>query len=391
MKRISSEITGQGLVKALTWKLDPRHDSSWAIHAGSDGYIYISSCSEGAASNAHLLRYDPEDGQLWDLLDVGELSGDSFESGRVPHSKIHTSLRETSDGWLWGTTHPTAPNAGQILLDVNGSFGDSEFGYIGSQLFRVRLNDGTAEHVGTVIPFEGCRCMEINERLQKIFLISYPRHCLYEFDLATRKTRQIARIGTLGGFEIVQDRQGRIYGSYDNGQFYRYWPLEDRLEDLTIRVPGEPGREDAYNFFINAKPFGPDLFYATGYYDGHIFGFYPERGTEGIIDDFGLATVEPPSSKVWAYPYPTALVLYDKRWLFYGCQPLWQATQLMCLDLQTRVKTCIGVVECDGIKSAWLSEAAIGKDGHTMYFADVNMKGIPRVVFVDAATVVNML
>jgi hypothetical protein len=391
MKPVPFNLTQNGLIRALTWSVDPRHDSVWAIHAGSDGHVYISSCSEGVASNAHLLRYDPDEGELWDVLDVGAISGDSFESGRVPHSKIHTSLRETSDGWLWGASHMTAPNRDQTLLDVNGSFADPEFGYTGSQLFRVRMNDGIAEHVGTAIPFEGCRSMEINESLNKVYLVSYPRHGLYEYDLTQKKARYIARIGTWGGWEIVQDQQGRLYGSYDNGQFYRYSPTEDCIHDLTIRVPGEPGREDGYNFFINAKRFGQDFFCATGYYDGHIFGFHPGRGAEGEIDDFGLGTLEHPPKHVWAYPYPTALVLYDNRWLFYGCQPIWEATRLMCLDLQTRKRVAVGIMECDGVKSAWLSEAAIGKDSHIMYFADVNMKGIPRILFVDAAEILNSI
>ena len=110
MKSIQFEIKEEGFLKILTWNVDNNHDSLWAIHAGSDGNIYFSSCSEGAASSAHLLRYDIKNNKLWDLLDIGELSGDPWNSGRIPQSKIHTSLRETSNGYLYGVSHCTAPN-----------------------------------------------------------------------------------------------------------------------------------------------------------------------------------------------------------------------------------------------------------------------------------------
>ena len=71
--------------------------------------------------------------------------------------------------------------------------------------------------------------MEIIERMNKAYLVSYPRHCLYEFDLETRGTRLVGRIGTRGGSDIFKDTRDRIYGSYDGGQLYRYLPEEDEF------------------------------------------------------------------------------------------------------------------------------------------------------------------
>ena len=383
MKPVEFRIKEEGPFKVLTWNVDRNHDSVWAIHTGSDGNVYFSSCSEGVASSAHLLRYDIEDNRLWDVLDIGELSGDAWNSGRVPQSKIHTCLRETSDGYLYGVSHCTAPNYGEHLFEVNGSFADPYFGYRGAQMFRVKMDSGEAEYLGVAIPYEGCRSMEIIERMNRAYLVSYPRHCLYEFDLETRGTRLIGRIGTWGGSDVFKDTKDRIYGSYDGGQLYRYLPDEDEFEELPISVPGIEGRENLYNFLFNVKKFRDDFVCATGYYDGHIFRYNPEEGEVGVIEDYGLGWPEGWDGKSWTPPYVQAPVLYKDRWIFYGCNIIWKPTHLVRLDTETHEKSVVSVLNCDNIHSAWLSEGALSPDGSTLFFGDVNMKAIPRVIVAD--------
>ncbi len=152
MKPSTFEIREYGAFRVMSWRVDANHDSLWAVHSGSDGHVYFSSCSEGRASSAHLLRYDPAENRLWDLLDIGELADDPFDSGRVPQSKIHTCLRETSDGYLYGVSHCTAPNFGEKLFEVNGTFGDPDYGFRGSQMFRVKMETGEAEYGGWPCP-----------------------------------------------------------------------------------------------------------------------------------------------------------------------------------------------------------------------------------------------
>jgi hypothetical protein len=385
MKPVDFELKEYGAFKALTWRVDPNHDSLWAVHTGSDGKIYFSSCSEGRASSAHLLRYDPDSNCLWDLLDIGEIADDPFDSGRVPQSKIHTCLRETSDGYLYGVSHCTAPNVGEKLFEVNGTFGDPVHGYRGSQMFRVRMATGEAEALGTAIPYEGCRSMEIFERLNKAYLVSYPRHCLYEFDLAAGRSRLIGRIGTWGGFEIFSDSKGQIYGSYDDGRLYRYLPEQDELEDLSLRVPGIPGREHLYNFFFNAKKFRDDFICATGYYDGHILRIDPEAGVEPVIEDFGFGWPGGWNGRDWTPPYVQAPVLFENRWLFYGCNTIWEPTNLVVLDIQTGHREAVALLDFEGNPTGWLSEGALGPDGRTLFFAEVNMRAVPRLIIVDTA------
>jgi hypothetical protein len=383
MKAVDCGLAEYGAFKILTWQVDPNHDSLWAVHSGSDGRIYFSSCSEGRASSAHLLRYDPQDGRLWDLLDIGELSDDPFDSGRVPQSKIHTCLRETSDGYLYGVSHCTAPNFGEKLFEVNGTFGDPVYGFRGSQMFRVKMASAEPESMGTAVPFEGCRSMEIIERLNKAYLVSYPRHCLYEYDLTARQSRLIGRIGTWGGFEIFSDSKGRLYGSYDDGRFFRYIPAKEEFEDLVLRVPGIPGRERLYNFFFFAKKFREDFVCASGYYDGHVFRINPEAGAEPVIEDYGFGWPGGWNGRDWTPPYVQAPVLYRERWLFYGCNTIWEPTNLIILDTQTGRRETVALLDFEGNPTAWLSEGALGPDGETLVFAEVNMKAIPRLILVD--------
>jgi hypothetical protein len=384
MKPVDFSLREYGPFKILTWEVDPNHDSLWAVHAGSDGNIYFSSCSEGRASSAHLLRFGVREGRLWDLLDIGELSHDPYDSGRVPQSKIHTCLRESADGYLYGVSHCTAPNFGEKLFEVNGTFGDPVFGFRGSQMFRVKMATGETEYLGVAVPFEGCRSMEIIERLNKAYLVSYPRHCLYEYDLGARKPRLIARIGTWGGFEVFSDSRERLWGTYDDGRFYRYYPEEDKFEDLKLRVPGIPGREKLYNFFFFARKFRPDFICATGYYDGHIFRINPEQEDQGAIEDYGSGWPGGWNGKDWTPPYVQAPVLYKNRWLFYGCNTIWEPTRLVVCDIETNHKKPLAVLDFGGNPTAWLSEGTLGPDGETLFFAEVNMKAVPRLVIVDA-------
>ncbi len=383
MKPVTFEIREHGAFRVLTWRVDPNHDSLWAVHSGSDGRIYFSSCSEGRASSAHLLRYDPAENRLWDLLDIGELADDPFDSGRVPQSKIHTCLRETSDGYLYGVSHCTAPNFGEKLLEVNGTFADPDFGFRGSQMFRVKMGTGEAEYAGLAVPYEGCRSMEIVENLNTAYLVSYPRHCLYAYDLGTRQSRLVGRIGTWGGFEIFSDSRGRLYGSYDDGRFYRYDPARAEFEDLALRVPGIPGRERLYNFFFFAKKFRPDFVVATGYYDGHIFRINPEALPQATIEDYGFGSPGGWNGRDWAASYVQSPVLYQDRWLFYGANTIWEPTQLLVLDIETKRKKILATLEFDGNPTAWLSEGTLGPDGQTLYFAEVNMRAVPRLLMVD--------
>lgn len=383
MRAVDFEIKEFAGFRIMTWEVDPNHDSLWAVHAGSDGNIYFSSCSEGRASSAHLLRYDFRENRLWDLLDIGELSDDPFDSGRVPQSKIHTCLRETTDGYLYGVSHCTAPHFGEKLFEVNGTLGDPVFGYRGSQMFRVRMATGEAEYVGTAIPYEGCRSMEIVEPLGKAYLVSYPRHCLYEYDLSTRKPRCLGRIGTWGGFEIVRDSKDRLYGSYDDGRMFRYLPASGEFEALSLRVPGIPGREKLYNFFFFARRFRDDFICAAGYYDGHIFRLNPEEGAEGSIEDYGFGWPGGWNGRDWTPPYVQAPVLYKNRWLFYGCNTIWEPTCLTVLDTRSRRKDVVSVLNFDGNPTAWLSEGALAPDGETLVFAEVNMKAVPRLLMAD--------
>jgi hypothetical protein len=384
MKSVKFQIKGEkkGIFQALSWNAAKNHDSCWALHVGTDGKVYFSSCSEGQASSACLLCYDVEQNRLDDLLDIGELSGDLWNSGRVPQSKIHTCLRETSDGYLYGVSHCTAPNFGAKLFEVNGTLGDSCYGYRGAQMFRVKMATGEAEYVGLAIPFEGCRNMEIVEEIGKAYLVSYPRHTLYEFDLARRLTRKLGRIGTWGGCDIFQDAKGRIYGSYDDGRFYRYLPKEDRFEDLAMKVPGIKSRRGPYNFFFNVKKFHDDFVCATGYFDGHLFKYNPEVAPEGVLEDLGAGWLEEWDGKAWTPPYVQAPVLCLDRWLYYGCNTIWQPTHLMRMDLETGAKESLGIIQCDGLTTAWLSEGGISKDGRMLFFAEVNMKAVPRVIMV---------
>ncbi|GAJ03325.1 unnamed protein product, partial [marine sediment metagenome] len=238
-----------------------------------------------------------------DLFDIGALANDLLTPGRVPQSKIHTCLRETSDQKLYGVSHCTAPPPGEELFEVVGTYGDPVFGYRGSYMFCYDLVTEAVSLVGLAIPNEGCRNMVIDETAGTAYLISYPKHHLRSFDMASKEGRDLGRLGTLGSCDLLRDRNGRVYSSLDSGQLVRYDPTSERLETLQVSVPGSPRRRSPHNFMF--MPFvGPDgLFYGTTYYDSHLWCYDPYDGPEGRMTDLGPGLGREVAADEWAAAY----------------------------------------------------------------------------------------
>ncbi|MGQ9554732.1 MAG: hypothetical protein ACUVWR_11525 [Anaerolineae bacterium] len=382
MPQLSAQVQRHGAITTVDFS-GTDHDSTWAIHWGSDGRIYVSLCSEGHATTAHLVRYDPKTDEVKDLFDVGTLANDPLTPGRVPQSKIHTCLRETSDGKLYGVTHCTAPPPGESLFEVVGTYGDPEFGYRGSYMFCYDLASEDVELVGLAIPYEGCRNMVLNEATDIAYLVSYPKHHFCTFNIKTKERRDLGRLGHLGSWDLIMDRDGRIYSSLDSGRLVRYDPTRDRLGTLAVSVPGSPRRHSPHNFLFN--PFhGPDgLFYGTTYYDGYLWRYDPYDGPEGRMTDLGPGSGRDVAPDEWAAAYVQAPRLAANGNIYYGCSFIWHPCHLFSCQAQTAEKSDLGELSLGSAAVAWLSDSSTSPDGRSICFAAVTMAGRPGILIVD--------
>lgn len=370
-------------VQAVYFRDYPDHDCIWACIRGSDGRFYFSLCSEGKAALAHLMSYDCRTGKVEDLVDIGDLSGERLREGKLPQSKIHLALCESSDKKIYGATHVTAPPPNEDIMEVFGTYGHPDRGYSGSYLFSYDIVSKKPEFMGLAIPFEGVRRMVLDDKRKRAYLISYPKHCLYVYDLVKRKSRNLGRIGMLGAFDLFIDNLGRIFGTNDAGYFYRYDPESDKIQNLSIKLPGHPWRNSPYNFLWYPVRGKGDWIYGTTYYDGHLFQYNPYEGSEGIIEDLGPGCGKEIDDNHWAAAYIQSPV-FDKDWnLYYGYAPIWEPVHLVKFDTKRNEKVDLGAVNIDGYNAAFFADSAAIPEENIICFADITMNGIPRLLLID--------
>ncbi|HYF50514.1 MAG TPA: hypothetical protein VEJ63_13975 [Planctomycetota bacterium] len=373
-----------GAIKEILFPQYPDHDCIWDVCRAADDKVYFSLCSEGRAATALLMRYDPGTGKIDELLDVGRLTGDGMKPGKIPQSKIHTTMCPTSDGLLYFTTHCTAPPPGEEYLENVGTLGSAEWGYTGSFVAVYNTHTHESRCVGLFAPNEGIRIMRMDQRWQVLYGITYPKHHLRVFDLKTGQSRDLGRIGNLGSFGMFMDKKGRPYGTDDAGWMWRYDPQLDDIQSLNVRLPHLSWRESPYNFLWYAVE-GPDgAIYGTTYYDGRLFRYDPEVGGDGLIEDLDRDDIAAQQDQtIWSAPYIQAPVFDSEGRLWYGSSPIWEPVRLICFDRGRKIDC--GLIETPGNVSAFLAESASCHHGKTLVFGDITMQGRPRLLIVKPA------
>lgn len=370
-------------IRAIYFPDYPDHDCIWSVKRAYDERIYFSLCSEGRAAIVHLMVYDPKNDEIEDLLDIGELTGDRLQSGKIPQSKIHTSLCPTGDYKIYGATHCTAPPPDEKLLETFSTYGDQVYGYTGSYIFCYDIKQKKADVLG-IIPFEGVRKLELDEKRMILYAVSYPKHHIYSFDIQKRERKDLGRIGMLGAFDLFLDKEGRLFTTDDYGKILRYDVNgKKKIEELSISLPGVNWRRSPYNFLWYPIEGKDGKIYGTTYYDGHFFRYDPYEGEEGYIEDLGSGGEEDIKEGTWAAPYIQAPVFDFKNNIYYGYSSIWMQSHLFKLELASLRRTDLGVIDLDNIHSAFLADSCSSKDGRFLYFGDITMEGKVRLLIID--------
>lgn len=137
---MKSDFQKEGITE-ITFPQFPHHDCVWDVCRGADHNIYFSLCSEGRATTAQLMSFDPRNECIEQLFDVGRGCNDPLKPGKIPQSKIHTTMCPTKDGLIYFATHCTAPPPGEDLFEPVGTCGDPDWGYTGSFVFCFRYKE----------------------------------------------------------------------------------------------------------------------------------------------------------------------------------------------------------------------------------------------------------
>jgi hypothetical protein len=204
-------------------------DGNWAaLYAASDGKVYAGLAYHGG--DGHLVYYDSKTDRVHDVGNLTELCGESHVK-RGPQSKIHAKFGEGKDGRIYFGTH-----AG-LWWDY-ARFATKE-GYPGAHWMAFDPKTGRVEDFGLGARNEGINTGAYDPLFNRIYGLTHPRGHFVYYDVATRRS---VDKGRLNNFESICrtlgiDDEGNVYGSFGQGEVFRYNPRTDEIEELPARLP----------------------------------------------------------------------------------------------------------------------------------------------------------
>ena len=270
-----------------------------ALANGSDGLVYGGTSADRPGKECYLFR----------------LKGDAIEilgklSPAIPgQQKIWHSLLAASDGNIYGGTWT---DAGAGPQQPSG------------HLFRFESKTASVVDLGTVSEGEGVYAMTSNDAKTILYGVTVPSCLLFSYDVAKGKITILGDImeslktylgaareeGTgklivtdvgeekgkgwersIGGSPwrkryfppraIICDNDGNVWGSRDQGFFFKYDVRQNRLMDTPVEMPLMIGTEDAIITEISVDSLTKDnrgMIYGGTTSDGYLFRLDPATG-----------------------------------------------------------------------------------------------------------------
>jgi len=204
-------------------------DGNWAaLYAASDGKVYAGLAYHGG--DGHLVYYDSKTDSVHDVGNLTELCGESLLK-RGPQSKIHAKFGEGKDGRIYFGTH-----AG--FWWNYARFATKE-GYPGAHWMAFDPKSGRVEDFGLGVRNEGINTGAYDPLFNRIYGLTHPRGHFVYFDVATRRAVDKGRVNNFESIcrTLGIDDEGNVYGSFGQGELFRYNPRTDDIEELPVRLP----------------------------------------------------------------------------------------------------------------------------------------------------------
>jgi hypothetical protein len=243
---------------------------------------------------------------------------------------------------------------------------------------------GRVEDFGLGVPHQGVNTGAYDPLFHRIYGLTHPRGEFVYYDVPTRQAVNKGRVNnwesicrTLG----IDDR-GNVYGSFGQGQIFRYDPRTDALEELAARVPIRPKGISLGRDYDKSE-----TAWRTVVWDAQTRQFYGLDESATILFSFHPATQEirrlgqmaiPEFAERREIPFATlSLTLGRDRKLYYGAAgrefdfggSAGVATaHLMVHDLASGKTADLGeMLLQDGSRVLGTNAADTGPDG-TIYF-----------------------
>jgi hypothetical protein len=204
-------------------------DGNWAaLYAARDGKVYAGLAYHGG--DGHLVYYDSKTDRVHDVGNLTELCGESHVK-RGPQSKIHAKFGEGRDGRIYFGTH-----AG--LWWNYARFATRE-GYPGAHWMAFDPKNGRVEDFGLGVRNEGINTGAYDPLFNRIYGLTHPRGHFVYYDVATRRSVDKGRVNNFESIcrTLGIDDEGNVYGSFGQGQVFRYDPRSDEITELPVQLP----------------------------------------------------------------------------------------------------------------------------------------------------------
>ena len=290
-------------------------DGNWAaLYAASDGKVYAGLAYHGG--DGHLVYYDSKAGSMHDVGNLTELCGES-QVRRGPQSKIHAKFGEGKDGRVYFGTH-----AG--FWWNYARFATKE-GYPGAHWMAFDPKTGRVEDFGLGARNEGINTGAYDPLFNRIYGLTHPRGHFVYFDVATRRSIDKGRVNNFESIcrTLGIDDEGNVYGSFGQGEVFRYNPRTDDIEELPVRLPIR-----AKGISLGRDYLKSETAWRTVVWDRQTRQFYGVEESATILFSFNPRTNEvrrlgqlsiPSLDESRDIPYATlSLALGRDRKLYYG-------------------------------------------------------------------------
>jgi len=290
-------------------------DGNWAaLYAASDGKVYAGLAYHGG--DGHLVYYDAKADSMHDVGNLTELCGES-QVRRGPQSKIHAKFGEGKDGRVYFGTH-----AG--FWWNYARFATKE-GYPGAHWMAFDPKTGRVEDFGLGARNEGINTGAYDPLFNRIYGLTHPRGHFVYFDVATRRSIDKGRVNNFESIcrTLGIDDEGNVYGSFGQGEVFRYNPRTDDIEELPVRLPIR-----AKGISLGRDYLKSETAWRTVVWDRQTRQFYGVEESATILFSFDPRTNEvrrlgqlsiPSLDESRDIPYATlSLALGRDRKLYYG-------------------------------------------------------------------------
>lgn len=246
-----------------------------ALYVASNGKIYTGLCTHGDGAN--LYEFDPKTETMRHLSNITELANERGH-GIWTNGKIHVQMQEL-DGYIYFGT----------LCEDNGPPAIDPHSYKGPFWGRIEMATGNVELLSYINSFWGLlgQCMDKERRM--IYGLAENGN-LYKYAIDENWTEDLGRVDDWDICRtIFADDLGNVYGTRVPGRVWRYDPAQDRIFDLSIRLPIVNVSRSMHNPMLDRKAqwriieWDPQTKCAYGIVGGSndLFKYDVHKGDEG--------------------------------------------------------------------------------------------------------------